>query len=294
MNNQQLLKELDKTVYGHEQAKKVLINLAQRANIRHYRRWGLDQEVTLQPLKCLLVGDSGCGKTHLVTELAKLMDLIFIYVDATSLAPTGAGDGIKSDSLKKIVEKTVKSKVGTHPFNSFEGALDRTIIFVDEIDKLAVAADSTGRWNDHVQANFLTLIDNKEQFAGLSWIFAGAFSSRLEKINDPIGFFAEKGEGNDFSIDKTGLIPELIGRINQLVLLDRFNKEDYVNILKTKVLPNRYNDLIEMGIEFTPLSKKELERLAEIALKSNNGVRSLERELNTIFTDIEFEMSCTP
>ncbi len=265
------LSMLDELVYGHKQAKKVLSVLLRRSQERYYRKCVKGEIEYQDTLKCLLVGPSGTGKTHLIQSLRKLHDFPLISLDATQLMPTGNAEGINIKQLKKLINDTVQELLKKPHYHSEEGVLNQMIIFVDEFDKLGTTFDSSGNWNKHVQANFLTMIDNKEEFSGISWIFAGAFSNIFEHKALPekcIGFFPGTKEENtpeilDSDILKAGIIPEMLGRISLIVQLDTFTKEDYKEILMERLLPN-YPHL-------SSIDQETLEDIIEKAYISGQG-----------------------
>jgi ATP-dependent Clp protease ATP-binding subunit ClpX len=276
-----VLDELNNIVYKHEKAKKALITLVRRAEKRAHYFDVLGRDSKIQPMKLLLVGPSGTGKTHLLYSLKNLIDFPLVTIDATQLTPSGNSDGINLKGLKNLIRQEI-SKYEDHQF-----ALNRLVIFVDEIDKLGISFDSSGQWNKHVQANFLTMIDNKEDYRGVSWVFAGAFSNLYEKQNNTIGFsnkakLSEKGiQITDEDIIRSGLITELVGRITYIVELDRFNKDDYLYILENILLPNRAQSLY--------LSEDVKSAIVEKATKSRQGVRFLARELDHYMLDAEYD-----
>lgn len=301
-SNHKILEELDRVVAGHTLAKKQLINLISRSRLRHYQKYMQlrHEDYCLSPNKLLLIGGSGTGKTFLVQSLQKIVDFPLIYIDATKLNPTGASGGVNSGSLATMIrnkaEQLVKEAREYYP--SVEGTIDRMVVFVDEIDKLALPFESSGNWNKHVQSNFLTIFDDKGEFAGVSFIFAGAFSdltNRKIEIKTSIGFnHAPKEEEkakiiDDEALIKFGLIPELIGRINAIVQLDEFSVEDYYKILTEKLIPKKQYDMENFHIYELGITEDELRALCVTAQKSGQGIRSLKRELDKLFVDREFD-----
>jgi len=307
-NNKATFAELSKLVIGHNHAKKVLINLVNRSKLRYYQKWGLleaDEIVSLS--NCLLIGDSGTGKTHLVESLAKVMMFPLLKIDATELNPTGASGGIKKKDLITKVITLVKELLADEddkekanpgyksPYLSFDGTLDQVVVFVDEVDKLGQRIGSD--WNEHVQANFLTLFENKGELSGVTFIFAGAFTG-LDKHSKEkpkqIGFTHHRHddvmEAGDLSqkIIKFGMIPELVGRMHNIVLLDELKEQEYKTILLRTILPRVRKSLRAFGIEHFKLSEVQIKKLIVDAMKSGLGVRALETGVNKLLVDVEF------
>ena len=251
-SNTQLLEEFNRRVYGHEEAKKALITLVSRSKMRHYQKYALniDNDELLEPSKILLIGESGTGKSFLVQELQKITDFPLLMLDATQLSPSGSTDGCTQSKLQqKIVsnaENWVKNRAEIGYTHSLAGAISQTVVFIDEIDKLARSFDSSGNWNKHVQSNFLTLIGQSGEFAssGISFIFAGAFAGmkRIKGKTGGLGFNSEFEYTEsllDADIIEYGLIPELIGRLTAIVEVDVFNEESYKYIMNNILIPKK-------------------------------------------------------
>ncbi len=299
-SNKQILKELDVYVSGHTQAKKQLINLISRSRLRHYQKYMqlIHDDHCIAPSKLLLIGQSGIGKTFLVNSLASIISFPLLYVDATKLNLTGASGGIKSETLLTMIQDYAKQLVHDNKISypSIPGTIDRMVIFVDEIDKLAHALYSGSSWNDQVQANFLTLFEDNFEYPGISFIFAGAFSglTKKDKKANGIGFHHNLQEDlpkgiTDEDIIKYGLIPELVGRINAIVQLDNFTIDDYYKVLTEKLIPIKQREMELFHLYDLDLSELQLYEMCEKAEKSGQGVRSLKRELDRLFIEHEFE-----
>lgn len=271
-------------VYGHAKAKRVLDVLINRSQERYYKKCVVGESDYPERLNCLIVGPSGTGKTHLLKTKCREYDVPLLCIDATELMPTGNDSGLNRKQLKKLIMDTAKEYASKPKYTSIEGVLNQMIVFVDEFDKLGVSFDSSGNWNKHVQANFLTMIENKEDLSGVSWVFAGAFSSFYTNrgTSSQIGFFSESQntfeELTDQEIIKAGIIPEMMGRIPLIVELDEFTIDDYANIINT-MLTAKYKSLKDVNVS----------EVAEKAMISGQGVRSIIRQLE--MTLIEHEAS---
>jgi ATP-dependent protease Clp ATPase subunit len=131
----------------------------------------------------------------------------------------------------------------------------------------------------------LTLIEDKGEFSGISWIFAGAFSSLFAKTRSTyIGFPAQVEDKEkpkkiqDSDIIKTGILPELLGRISLVLQLDTFTKEDFKRVLVERLLPL-----------YPTLESVDVDEMVENAYNSELGIRSLTRQLELLAIDQEWE-----
>lgn len=299
--NSELLLELDEHVVGHITAKKALINLINRSKIRYNQKYVAmeHKDYHIPPAKCLLIGGSGTGKTYLVESLQKILQFPLVKIDATRLTITSAGDGIKStdviDMIKEAAKKAYMTDMRRNP--TVEAAIDQTVVFVDEIDKLAWGAKGeSDSWNKRTQANFLQIFENSDELSGVSFIFAGAFSDmeRMKDVKKMLGFVQtddEKASEADIIDDlvvKYGLIPELVGRITAIVELDAFTADNYRDILVQKLIPRKLEELIYFNCADLNLSEEDIEKVVAKAVISKQGIRFLKRELDKLCLDIEF------
>ncbi len=298
--NQILLDSLNEQVEGHIHAKKSLITMLQRSNMRYYQKYlkNMDSEFLLDPMKILLIGGSGTGKTLLLNTLAQAANFPLVKVDASQFNVTGGSGGIKVGHLKKMIkdEAELCCKLYPNRFFSLDGAIDRTVVFVDEIDKLG-GQNSVGEWNKGVQSSFLTLFDDKDEFSGVSFVFAGAFSdiTKYSRGNKSLGFTPAQDDAVinnlDDQIVSSGILPELIGRINTIVELDVFSVQDLFKIAKDKILAKKQRDLAAYHIFDVELSDERLLSIAKDAFKSSQGIRYLKRLIDKEFLDIEFDVN---
>ena len=300
--NAELLKEFDKHVIGHTEAKKVLISLVNRSKLAHYNKYLAemygDISRDIPTVNAMLIGGSGTGKTFLIKTLKKIVDFPLVAIDATRLEPVG---GAKSDDAKYVLKMIMENaqRLVDEPNNgyySLEGTIDQTVVFIDEIDKLAKPFESSGNWNKQIQSSLLSLLENNEGFENVSYVLAGAFAD-LKKESAPrtsIGFVVEEESVvdpiiTDDDIIKYGLMPELVGRLSYICRLDLMTHETMNTILETLLVPEKMEQMAALGINADNVLDNELrESIIKIALESGMGVRSLKRELNMIFNDLEF------
>ena len=158
------------------------------------------------------------------------------------------------------------------------------IIFIDEIDKIAVKGDHGGHdvSREGVQRDILPIVEGavvntKHGAVDTSHVlFIGAGAFNISKPSD--------------------LIPELQGRFPLRVELDSLHKEDFLRILTEpkNALTRQYADLLateKVEIEFTP---EAIDRLAGIAAEVNTrleniGARRLHTIMETLLENISFD-----
>src|SRR5881396_1936920 len=123
----EIKKFLDEYVIGQEQAKKKLAV----AVYNHYKRIYMNRQRTgdgieLTKSNIMLIGPTGTGKTLLAQTLARMLDVPFAIVDATTLTEAGyVGEDVENIILKLL--------------QSADGDVGRTqtgIIYIDEVDKI--------------------------------------------------------------------------------------------------------------------------------------------------------------
>lgn len=299
-SNRDLLEEFDIYVKGHTEAKKALINLVSRSKIRYYQKHKHleDQYHLLEPGKLMLLGPTGTGKTYLVETMVRLAGCPFVRFDATTLAPSSTSKGINQDSMQEMIAENAEKLVDTQEhYRSRQGIIDQTIVLIDEIDKLTQPSDSTGNWNKHVQESFLTVFDDRcSSFAGVSYIFAGAFTGIKNQLTihaKNIGFHSQSVATQEVDweeeVIKYGIIPELMGRIRGgVVALDELTEPDYRYILESILIPKKEDELLYFNQVGLALNATEIDAMVEKALKSGQGIRSLKRELDKRTADLEF------
>ena len=321
-----IYEKLEEYVIGQEKAKRIL----SVAVYNHYKRvWSnkhSDEKVELQKANILMYGPSGSGKTHLAQTLARILDVPFAIVDATSITEAGyVGEDVENILLRLIQAADYDISRAEHG-----------IIYIDEIDKItrkspnpSITRDVSG---EGVQQALLKIIEGcianvppqggrkhpHQEFMQIKtddilFMVGGAFEGmsellmrRVHKDKYSLGFkqttaVEESAEDlvqmvrhqiNPDDLMEFGFITEFVGRLPVLVTLDELKKADLIRILTEpkNAFVEQYRALFKMEEVDLKFSEEALSATAEKAIEQKTGARGLRTILESTLMEVMFEL----
>ena len=273
---QQIMAELDKSIIGQTRAKRAVAVALWKQQLR------ANGDSSVPRTNLLLYGPTGCGKTALIREAARIAGLPFLNFDATTLTEAGYRGRDALDIVQDL-----EDRFGEHPH------LVHSVVFLDEIDKLAAkGSEIRTQYSRGTQHSLLKLVEGTEaghlSTNSMLFIFSGSFTGLAARKNEPqtrpIGFEkATSATGNtapEISVSdfvQFGMEPELMGRVGQYVPLEPLSAEDLECILLESELSlyRQYQRFfLAHGIRFE-FSGKRIRELVQGALARGTGARGL-------------------
>ena len=320
---------LDQYVIGQEDAKrKIAVAVYNHYKRLEANTTATEGEVEVQKSNVLLIGPTGTGKTLLARTLARFLDVPFVIADATTLTEAGyVGEDVENivlnlyqasnnnlertqrgivyiDEIDKLSKKSFTSSVSRDV--SGEGVQQALLkILEGTVANIQVRGNKRLPNQEHVQIdtkNILFIVGGS--FEGLERIIEQRIGRRsvgfareqpIEGRTDPESIEHRRGllkQVNTEDLDKFGLIPEFIGRLPVVAVMDPLGVDDLIHVLTEpkNALVKQYQKLLKFEKVKLRFTETAIRRIAEKAQARKSGARGLRAIMEQVMLGVMYEV----